>query len=100
MVDTLLARYGWTLDYLHDLRPRAYYRVSQAALEAHSKEARETLTVEAFGAWLAGHAGKKTFNDFLKYLGLGETNTKPRTSKEENYALARSIMERDRARTV
>lgn len=95
-----MARYGWGLDYLYSMRPRDYYRVSQAALEAQSKDARETLTVEAFGAWLAGNGGKRTFHDYLKQLGLGDTNTKPRTTKEEGIALARSIAERDRARTV
>jgi len=74
--------------------------VSQAALEGQSKEAREVLTVEAFGAWMAGHAGSKSFHDFLEHLGLSEKIEKPREDKEANFALARKIMERDRARTV
>jgi len=82
------------------MRPRDYFRASQAALEGHSKEARENLIVEAFGAWMAGYGGSKTFNDFLQHLGLGEKTTKPRSSKEANLAYARRIMERDRARTI
>lgn len=100
MVDRLLARYGWTLEYLYGLRPEVYYRLSQAALKAETEVAREQLTVEAFGAWLAGYAGRKTFGQFLQHLGLEDTQTKPRTSKEEALALAKSIVERDRVRAV
>ena len=82
------------------MRPREYYQMSQAALDGHNRDIRESLTTTAFGAWLNGAGGKLTFGKFLKEIGLGDTKSKPRTTKEEALAVARSIVERDRARTV
>jgi len=98
----LIDRYGWRLHDLYTLTPREYKGMSDAALKSRQQASKDNLIAQAFGQWLAGNGGNKNFEDYLRYLGLSEKKKKPKVSNQiqANIARAKSIVERDRARTI
>lgn len=47
-----------------------------------TQEAKARLIDQAFGAWLSGAGDKKSFNQFLNALGLGDKKEKPSPEKK------------------
>jgi hypothetical protein len=52
---------------------------------------REIMTAAAFGAWLSGAGGKKSWPEFLRATGLQERTTTTKEQKKRIIQKARSI---------
>lgn len=75
-----------------------YRHLSDTAIKQKAREIKDGLITEAFGAWLAGHGGQKSFSDFTRKLGLEIVDSNTKVDKHSNIAAAWEIAARDRNR--
>lgn len=68
--------------------------IAEALIEKEIKEEKRTMRAAALHAWLTGSASKKTYNDFIISLGLGEENLFTEQDKKEAIKKSKEVIDK------